>query len=288
MHPKKILATALVLACLRAIALASVPNEVGTVAALQGDTRIERNGQVLAAEIGNPVFVGDVLTTGDNGKLRVVFQDDSVLSLAENSRVTVDENIFDATAGQARSLFGLLRGKVNAAVSEYYRRRGNAYEIRTETAVAGVRGTEFAVRFDPAAQVTEVVGIEGTVQVHSLRDPQAPAVLVTAREITLVEESRPPTRPRRLDEPLLRERIEGFDFISRGRPEGIVQTAALASGAAVTRLTGENLVTAGVPPGTEPAKAANLGTEGDATGKLGQPPAAIRLTGQLGLNLGRE
>ncbi|GBD24924.1 hypothetical protein HRbin30_00238 [bacterium HR30] len=262
--------------------------EVGTVAALQGEVRIERDGQILAPEIGSPIAQGDVLVTGADGKLRVVFQDDSVLSLAENSRVAVDENVFDANAGQARSLFGLLRGKVNAAVSEYYRRRGNAYEIRTETAVAGVRGTEFTVRFDPAAQLTEVIGIEGTVQVHSLRDPQAPAVLVTAREVTLVEESGPPSRPRRLDEPLLRERIEGFDFISRGRPEGMVQTAALASGAAVARLSGEHLVTAGVPPGTEPSKVANVGTEGDATGKLGQPPAAIRLTGQLGLNLGQD
>lgn len=262
-------------------------NEVGTVAALQGEARIERAGSVLEAGIGSAVAVGDVLVTGADGKLRVVFQDDSVLSLAENSRVTVDESVFDANAGQARSLFGLLRGKVNAAVSEYYRRRGNAYEIRTDTAVAGVRGTEFAMRFDPEAQLTEVIGIEGTVQVHSLRDPQAPAVLVTAREVTQVEENRPPSRPRRLDEPLLRDRIEGFDFISRGRPEGLVQTAALAAGASVARLSGEKVVTAGVAPGTEPSKLANVGTEGDATGKLGQPPAGIRLTGQLGLNLGQ-
>ncbi|MCX8072118.1 MAG: FecR family protein [Candidatus Binatia bacterium] len=261
-------------------------SEVGTIAAVSGEVHIDRSGQQIPAAIGNPVAVGDILVTGTDGKLRVVFQDDSVLILAENSRVTVDENVFDAGAGEARSLFGLLRGKVNAAVSEYYRRRGNAYEIRTETAVAGVRGTEFAVRFDPAAQLTEVIGIEGSVQVHSLRDPQAPGVLVTAHEVTLVEEDRPPTRPRRLDEPLLRERIEGFDFISRGRPEGLVQTASLASGAAVARLSSEKVVTAGVAPGAEPSKPVNPGTEGDATGKLGQPPAAIRLTGQLGLNLG--
>ncbi len=287
MDKRQLRAAAWALACWCVSSWASA-TEVGTVAAAQGEARIERDGQVLAAEIGSPVAEGDVLVTGAEGKLRVVFQDDSVLILAENSRVTVDENVFDVHAGQARSLFGLLRGKVNAAVSEYYRRRGNAYEIRTQTAVAGVRGTEFAVRFDPATQLTEVIGIEGTVEVHSLRDPQSPAVLVTAREVTLVEESGLPTRPRRIDEHFLRDRLEGFDFISRGRPEGIVQLAAIASGAAVTRFATEPVVTAGVPPGTEPSKVANLGTEGDATGKLGQPPAGIRLTGQLGLNLGQE
>lgn len=286
MKGQSIVGMAFLLALAAKVAGANV-QEVGTVAALQGEAHIERDGLTVAADIGTAVTVGDVLVTGADGKLRVVFHDDSVLSLAENSRVTVDESVFSAGEGKARSLFGLLRGKVNAAVSEYYRRLGNSYEIRTETAVAGVRGTEFAVRFDPVERITEVVGIEGTVQVHSLRDPQAPGVLVTAREATLVDDHRPPTRPRRLDEPLLRERIEGFDFISRGRPEGLVQTAALASGAAITRLSSERVVTEGVPPGTEPVKTANLGSDGDATGKIGQPPAAIRFTGQLGINLGR-
>lgn len=261
--------------------------EVGTIAALQGKAHIERGGEQVTAEIGSAVGIGDVLVTAEDGKLRIVFQDDSVLSLAENSRVLIDENVFDLDSGKAKSLFELLRGKVNAAVSEYYRRRGNAYEIRTDTAVAGVRGTEFAVRFDPAKQLTEIIGIDGTVEVQSVRDPQAPTVLVTAHEITVVEENQPPTPPRRLEEPLFRERIEGFDFISRGRPEGLAVTAVLASGAGVTRFASDKVVTAGVAPGSEPTRFRNMGTEGDATAKLGQPPAGIRFAGQLGINLGQ-
>lgn len=261
--------------------------EVGTVAAVEGQARIERAAEAVDVHVGTAVQLGDVLVTGPDGKLRVVFQDDSVLTLSADSRVTVDDSIFDPAQRTARSLFGLLRGKVNAAVSEYYRQRGNAYEIRTETAVAGVRGTEFAMWFDPEAERTEVVAIEGTVQVHSLRDPQAPGVLVRAREATVVERERPPAAPRRLDEPLFRERIEGFDFISRGRPEGIVSTVALASGAGALRFAGQKLVTEGVPPGSEGSGVKNAGLEGDATSKLGQPPAGIRFTGQLGLNLGR-
>jgi hypothetical protein len=269
------------------LAQASLAAEVGTVAALQGDAHVERGGAVLSAGVGTPVEQGDVLVTGEGGKLRVVFQDDSVLTLSENSRVVVEDSVFEPAGRTARSLFGLLKGKLNAAVSEYYRLRGNAYEVRTETAVAGVRGTEFAVAFDPASERTEVVSIEGTVQVHSLRDPQAPAVLVRAREVTVVEPVGGPAAPRRLDEPLFRERIEGFDFVSRGRPEGIISAMALASGSAALRLGGETLVTEGVAPGAEVGAVKSVTGDGDATGKLGQPPAGIRFTGQLGLDLGR-
>ncbi len=277
----------LILALLFGLAVAGRAEEVGTVAAVEGEASLERGGVAVEASIGTPVQRGDVLVTGPTGKLRVVFQDDSVLTLSQDSRVSVDDSVFEPVQHTARSLFGLVRGKVNAAVSEYYRQRGNAYEVRTETAVAGVRGTEFAVVFDPQTERTEVVAIEGTVQVHSLRDPQAPAVLVRAREVTVVDPAGPPAAPRRLDEPLLRERIEGFDFISRGRPEGLITSVALASGAGAVRLAGSTLVTEGVPPGTESGAVKSAFMEGDATGKLGQPPAGIRFTGQLGLDLGR-
>lgn len=261
--------------------------EVGTVAAVEGEVEIERAANAVEAQVGTAVHQGDVLVTGPDGKLRVVFQDDSVLTLSSDSRLTVDDSVFEPAQRTARSLFGLVQGTVNAAVSQYYRLRGNAYEIHTETAVAGVRGTEFTVSFDPKTERTEVVAIEGTVQVHAVRDPQAPGVLVRAWEATVVDPDGPPAAPRRLDDSLFRERLGGFEFISRGRPESIVSTMALASGAGAVRFGGQPLVTQGVPASAELSGVKNAGLEGDAASKLAQPPAGIRAAGQLGLNLGR-
>lgn len=270
------------------VTTAGAAQEVGTVASVDGTAAIWRGGNSITAAIGTPVQIGDQLATGKPGKLRVVFQDDSMLNLSDDSRVTVDENVFEPSQGKAKSLFGLLQGKVNAAVSEYYKRSGNTYEIKTETAVAGVRGTEFAVIFDPAAALTEVVGIEGAVHVHSLRDPEGEGVLITANEATSVGRNQLPTEPKRMNERLFRERLEGFDFIGRSRPEGLVNSASLASGGTVMRFGGDQkIVTQGTAPGTEPGLVKNIGTQGDATNLLGQPPSALNLTGQLGLDLGK-
>ena len=134
--------------------------------------------------------------------MRIVFQDDSVLAVSESSFVTVNEQVFNPDTGKAKSFMELLQGKVNAVVSDYYHRAGNSYEIKTVTAVAGVRGTEFSMSYNPDQDVTEVVGISGHVEVHSMIDPTGPGVLLTANEVTTMPHGELPSRaapPRRDD-----------------------------------------------------------------------------------------
>ncbi len=271
--------------CLVSLAAAALAAEVGTVAAAEGSAYIWRDGASIQALIGTAVHKGDQLATGRPGRMKVVFQDDSVLTVSEDSRITVDDQIFGGDNGKARSVFGLLRGKVNAAVSEYYRNPGNAYEIKTETAVAGVRGTEFTITFDPEKELTEVVGIAGTVSVRSMSDLEGSGVLVTANESTSVQRGELPTAPRRVNEKMFRERLEGFQFIGHGRAESSVN-ATLASGG-VVKVASAGMVTQGAGAGLEGTTVRNIGCEGDATSRIGQPPSAINLTGQLGFDIGK-
>ena len=112
------------------VALPASAEEVGTVAAVEGTAEIGREGIWTPAANGTAVAVGDELRTGSPGHLRVVFQDDTLLTLSADSHVTVDRQVFDPTAGQRQSLLGLLQGKVAAVVSEYYRGAGTRYEIK--------------------------------------------------------------------------------------------------------------------------------------------------------------
>src|SRR5262249_27220679 len=94
--------------------------EVGTVAATDGTAQIGRRDLWITATAGAAIQRGDELLTGQPGHLRIVFQDDTVLTISDNSRVVVDEQVFDPSKGAARSLLGLLQGKVSALVGEYY------------------------------------------------------------------------------------------------------------------------------------------------------------------------
>ena len=253
---------------------AAAAEEVGTVAAVEGTAEIGSGGAWTPAVIGTAIHRGDELRTGRPGRLRIVFQDDSVIAIADDSHVTVDESVFNPDRGKTKSVLELLQGKVNAVVSEYYHRAGAAYEIKTATAVAGVRGTEFAMTYDPAQQVTEVFGIAGHVEVRSLVDPTAPGVLLTANEATAVWLGHEPTAPRRIENSIFRQQMEGIDFIGRGRPESLSRgvTPLVLASAPVAATT--NPVTRGAP---------------DVSNLCGQAPAIVKaMTGQLGIDLGNR
>ena len=262
-------------------AQAALAQEVGTIAAAEGQGEIGRGGTWTAATTGAAVQLGDQLRTGRPGHMRVVFQDDSVVTLSDDSVVSIDRQVFDPDHGKAESLLGLLQGKLSTLVGDYYHRPGAVYEVKTPTAVGGVRGTEFAVTFDPDSEVTEVIGISGHVVVHSVIDPTGPGVLLTAHETSTVEPGKLPTAPRRLDDTIFRQELEGIDFIGLSGGSSLTAIAhGLQAGATVP--PPDRAGSAGGPPAVEHAPS-QLDAR-DASGLVGQSPPVIEsMKGQLGI-----
>ncbi len=115
---------------------------VGSVATLEGSAnRTPKDGKPAALAVGAEIDVGDVLEVG-KGNLKLKLNDESVIMLGDSSRLTIDEASF---AGQERRGFaatlglGKLWTKVSKAVG------GAKFEVKTDKAVAGVRGTIFRI-----------------------------------------------------------------------------------------------------------------------------------------------
>lgn len=258
------------------LAASAAGAEAGTVASVEGTADVQHDGRWSAAEIGVPVQVGDAVRTGPDGRVRIVFQDDTVLNVGASSFLVVDRQVFDPEGAGSRSLMKLLRGRVRALVSEYYQAPGSSYEIETDTAVAGVRGTEFIVDYDPEQFVTDVVGVSGTVQVNSVLDRARHGVYVTAGEISTVRQGRLPGPPPQLDEDTFRQYLEGLEFIGFGRPESLTASNTIVAGAEVQ-------APERAPEAPAPAVAPTTDRpERDASDLIGQPPGIVQsLTGDL-------
>jgi len=209
--------------------------EVAAIAAVEGSVEIGRGGAWTTATVGAPVNLHDELRSSRPGRARVVFRDDSVLNLGDDSHLVIDEQVFDPNQGEFRSFMRLLKGKVRALVSDYYRQPRAEYQIESVTAVSGVRGTEFIVSLDPIDDATDVVGIEGQVEVHSPLDRRGRGVLVTTQELTRVERGQFPTPPRRIDDDLFRQYVEGLAFTGGGSSESLTIDNALITGSSVSQ-----------------------------------------------------
>lgn len=276
--------------------------EVGTLVGVEGAAEIGRGTTWTPATVGAQVQKLDWLRTGSaGGRMSVALIDGSVLNIGEGSNLTLEDVVLDSTGGVVRSLVRLVAGKIRPVVDPSYRERGGSYEIETPTALVGVRGTEFVIAYDPVAEVSDVVGVTGQVEVHSVADRVNRGVMITKQELTLVAKGKLPTPPQEIPDALFRQYLEGLEFIGGGTQEGMTAGNSLLAGNSVLPpdradvLAGPGL--AGIsgltpPPAVRPPLWPLLvAVPGDdwtgpctTVGCLSQqPPATIRTTGDVGI-----
>lgn len=89
----------------------------------------------------------DVLETGSKGKLQIKFKDGNVLTLTPKTKLKVTTMIYQPERQEKRTVLDLLKGKIRNKVHQKYKGANSHYRVRTKSAVAGVRGTDFVVSF---------------------------------------------------------------------------------------------------------------------------------------------
>ncbi len=113
---------------------------IGQVTAVQGSASVTRGTAPAASLAANAeVFKGDVLQTGSDGTLSITFDDETTFNLTQNTRVTVDEFIYDDAGKKNAAAFNVARGTV-AFVAAQVAKTGDM-SITTPTATMGIRGT---------------------------------------------------------------------------------------------------------------------------------------------------
>lgn len=144
-------------------ALANAPDlaaATGMVTYAFGTVEVHRAGRTLEAEPGLEVGGGDVVETGRDGTAILQLAGRVELKLRENTRLSLD------SLEEAGIRVGLARGSLFSRVTG---RLTGRYSVRTDAAVAGVRGTEFFVaygrRIDELPDVWLCVN-EGSVEVE--------------------------------------------------------------------------------------------------------------------------
>jgi FecR protein len=135
---------------------------VMTVSSLEGNATAAQAGQSaqpLAA--GAVLHEGDVVETAPGGRVEISFANGTLLRIGESSRVELREAPVSGGAFRARLLLGNLWAKVHKLIA------GEHFEVETENAVAGVRGTEFRVEAAGGKSEDLVRVYEGAVEVKA-------------------------------------------------------------------------------------------------------------------------
>src|SRR5690606_37445110 len=72
----------------------------------------------------------------------------------------------DVSKKKKKALLNLLNGRVRANIPPgSYKSSSTQFRIKSETAVAGVRGTQFVMSYSSSSRRSEVITLRGTVEV---------------------------------------------------------------------------------------------------------------------------
>ena len=173
--------------------LSAQPNvQVGRVAAIEGAARVARGGaQATPLRLDSPLFRADTINTEAGARLRIALQDDTTVILGELSTLTISR-VGESREGRAPASRLTIGGGVARIVAQAVLPRAE-HEVRTPTAIAAVRGTEYLLEVKPTSSAFAV--LKGIVAVSNARADVRGAVLVNEGQGTDVASDRPPTPP---------------------------------------------------------------------------------------------
>jgi hypothetical protein len=127
--------------------------DIGSVVESKGTgCQIERNKQKLPGDKGSTIESMDTYITG-NCVGNIVFKDDTKAKITENSKLLIDDFVFDTKKSDAGKLvLKVAMGTVRYASGQIAKNNPQQVGIQTPTATIAVRGTDFTMTIDETGQ----------------------------------------------------------------------------------------------------------------------------------------
>ncbi len=145
----------------------SVP--VGEVVYITGNAFKEKGTEKLPLEQGSPIFQNNVIVTGQKSHIEIHLIDDTILVLGENSRVAINDYIFDPDGKEKSKLLLIGSGSFRVISGQIARRSPENFIIKSPLTTINIRGTDVAVISGPASDQIYVLAI-GTGHTVSVAD----------------------------------------------------------------------------------------------------------------------
>lgn len=190
----------------------------GLFMVVKGDVKVKNlQNQIAPTKVGSKIFPGETVITAADSRAKIVMSDRNVINVSPSTELKIDKYESDEKAGTRNVELNLIDGKVRNNVEQKYDEDKNKFLMKTPTAVAGVRGTEFLTSYNKSTQLTEVVTLRGAVTLT----PVVPGggsgtkntIVVQRGEASSVAPGAPPEPPKKVPQ----EELKRMDKESSGQ-----------------------------------------------------------------------
>jgi VCBS repeat-containing protein len=170
---------------------AAAVRPIGRVEKVAGNATVARNGVALTLNMGDPVFKGDVVQTGQDSTLGISFLDGTAFNLSSTARMALNDMVYDPNGTSNSALISLVQGSISFVAGKIA--KTGDMKVETPVATMGIRGTAVLVEISANNGPTKfsvMVEPNGTVGSFNLYDKHDPSVIIatvsSAGQATLI------------------------------------------------------------------------------------------------------
>ena len=121
---------------------------IGTVTEQVGqEAKIARNKDSITIDKGTGINMNDVITTS-KAKLGPTFEDNTKVAITPQSKLVIDDFVYDPNSGTGKLAMNVAMGTVRYASGAIAHNSRENVRLRTPTATIAVRGTDFTMTVD--------------------------------------------------------------------------------------------------------------------------------------------
>jgi hypothetical protein len=134
----------------------------GIAAAVRGEVKlvavpgVREIGKDVAS--GDPIFLGDQVTTGAEGRLQIMLADETVFTIGPNAAMTIDTFVYDPTTSAGKVTATVLKGTFRFVTGKVAKREPSDMEVKLPVGSIGVRGTSVAGETDGTRATVILLG----------------------------------------------------------------------------------------------------------------------------------
>ena len=127
---------------------------IGTVEHDEGRTWNERSNKTENIDIGYDVLMDDFFQTGEDGQIGIIFEDDTSVTVIENSELLIDDFVYDPASNTGELAFNVTVGSFRYVSGAVAANNAGAVKITTPSATITVRGTTLTGNVTPGGATT--------------------------------------------------------------------------------------------------------------------------------------
>ena len=136
------------------VANASNNSFVGVIGAAIGDIKNQKNESLSN---GSKIFFGDTIISKSKSNAQILFLDQTVLTLGEETELTIDEFVYDPNSQDGSFVSTVKTGTVKFITGQISKKNPDNLEVKVPAGTLGARGTEFVILSESNNESTVVL-----------------------------------------------------------------------------------------------------------------------------------